>query len=163
MINARQETGIKQCGTTACVIREQAAGAQQWQDRKRLDACGVWVVRGWCRLANSAVSPDQYVGQGAQQAEGGNCSEVSEQQAGQQTHQRQQGGHESGKGGPRQAVRQQTGRDHQVQCASHQQFDELQRTKKKKRKRRSICFMITLKKQPSTCRGYFLGFRKRVR
>lgn len=75
-------------------------------------------------------SPDQYVGQGAQQAEGGDWSETSEQHTGHQKHQRQQGTHQSWKSSPWQAVRQQTGRDHQIQCASHQQFNDLQCTKK---------------------------------
>lgn len=41
----------------------------------------------------SVGSPDQYVRQGAQQAEGGDWSEISQQQAGQQKHQRHQGTH----------------------------------------------------------------------
>lgn len=41
----------------------------------------------------SSGSPDQYVSQGAQQAEGGDWSEISQQQAGQQKHQRHQGAH----------------------------------------------------------------------
>lgn len=45
------------------------------------------------RAAASIQSPDQYVSQGAQQAERGDWSEISQQQTGQQENQRHQSTH----------------------------------------------------------------------